>query len=182
MTRAVSLTALLTLAAALGAVTPDRAGGVAAPQPVYKTKRFKVRWLERGHLAEGHIEFRVTLIEATARGWVVRARMTNRSPFTLRIPSRIADIPVGPAVVRFRSRDTKRPYDLGTRTTLYRATRLHPAIPPELAPGESWSGTFGGRKRLPRRTPLSLSFGQFNYFTDGYLHRFSWITDHVFRI
>jgi hypothetical protein len=59
------------------------------------------------------------------------------------------------------------------------ATRFDPPVPILLRPGEGWSGTFSGPDRLARGVLVHVQFGQF-----GTVHadRFTWVTDHAYRV
>jgi hypothetical protein len=128
-----------------------------------------VDWREAGdpyNLLGGPIVYRVRTIRIAPSGWSVTASVVNRTKEPLRIV--YAHEPAGYN-------------DFGIRVGEAPAQALHssPPVPILLRPGERWSGTLSGPEGLARGTLVRVQFGQF-----GTLHgdRFTWVTDHAYRV
>jgi len=132
-----------------------------------------LNWTEAGdphNLLGGPIVFRVRTLRIGPKGWTVDGAVTNRTKQPLGIvygheaPGHNAF-----GIVLGRS---------GTGPVAT-ATRFHPPVPILLRPGERWSGTFSGPDPIARGALVHVQFGQF-----GTLHadRFSWVTDHAYRV
>ena len=67
----------------------------------------------------------------------------------------------------------------GTNGAPATATSFDPDVPVLMPPGTGWAGTFSGPDRLSPGDLVHVEFGQF-----GTLHadRFTWVTDHAYRV
>jgi hypothetical protein len=120
--------------------------------------------------------FKVRSVTVTPSGWSVQAEMINRSG--KRITFRRATS-FFPPRVGFGLR-APRPRVVGRRDFVeLRATTFTPSLPESLEPGRRWSGRFSGRGRLPRRKPITVTFGVF--LVNG-TDPFSWETQRRFRL
>jgi hypothetical protein len=128
-----------------------------------------LNWREAGdphNLLGGPIVYRVRSLRIGPRGWTVAAAVVNDTKEPLRIV--YGHEPAGHN-------------DFGIRVgeAPGRAEEFRPAVPILLRPGEGWSGTFSAPDRLARGTLVRVQFGQF-----GTLHgdRWTWVTDHAYRV
>ena len=159
LTTSCSALSVLALATGCGGTNPPPAHAQVA----------HVNWREAGdphNLLGGPIVYRVQTIRVAPSGWRVTASVVNRTKEPLRIV--YAHEPAGHNA-------------FGIRVGEGAAHALHfkPAVPILLRPGEGWSGEFSGPERLPSGTLVHVQFAQF-----GTLHgdRFTWVTDHAYRV
>ena len=129
----------------------------------------QVKWREAGdphNLLGGPIVFGVRSIRIAPSGWSVTASVANRTKEPLRIV--YAHEPAGHNAFGIRVGDVPA-----------QARDFHPTVPILLRPGEEWQGTFSGPEGLATGTLVRVQFGQF-----GTLHgdRFTWVTDHAYRV
>jgi hypothetical protein len=144
-----------------------------------EARTIRLGWTEKtpapyyGYVA---MTFNVRSITVTATGWSVQADVINRSakritfrPGTSYFPPRIG----------FGLR-VPRPRVVGGRDFAeLRATAFTPGLPESLEPGRRWSGRFSGRGRLPRGTPITVTFG---VFLVNRADPFSWETQRRFSL
>jgi hypothetical protein len=144
-----------------------------------EARTIRLDWTEKtpapyyGYVA---MTFNVRSVTVTATGWSVQAEIINRSG--KRITFRRATSYFPPRV-GFGLR-VPRPRVVGRRDFVeLRATTFTPALPESLDPGRRWSGRFSGRGALPRRKPITVTFGVF--LVNG-TDPFSWETQRRFRL
>jgi hypothetical protein len=130
-----------------------------------------VNWREAGdphNLLGGPIVFRVRTIRIGPKGWSVDAAVANRT----KQPLRLAYNHEAPGRNAFG-------ITVGTEGPPATATSFRPRVPVLLPAGASWSGTFSGPDLLAPGVLVHVQFGQF-----GTLHadRFTWVTDHAYRV
>jgi hypothetical protein len=154
-------------AAALLVVTPASARTV------------RLGWTERtpapyyGYVA---MTFKVQSVTVTPAGWSVQAEIINRSD--KRVTFRRGKSYFPPRVGFGLRVPVKR--RVGFPSFVERsATTFSPQLPTALEAGRRWSGRFSGRGPLPRRKPISVSFGVF--LVNG-TDPFSWTTQREFRL
>jgi hypothetical protein len=138
---------------------------------------------------EHRITFRVSRVVVKSGSWTVRAAFTNRTPWRLRIaPADPTGWRVGMGLVSPRPRSgTWYPWNPSSpEVDTFRANRFLPRMPRSLAPGESWSGQFGGAGTLPRGRSIYVKFGQFvpprRVAVRVRAEALSWTTNHAFRL
>ena len=138
-------------------------------QPATRAQVAHLNWKEAGdpyNLLGGPIVFRVRTIRVGPHGWSVRAAVINRTKQPLRI---------------VYGHESPGHNAFGIRVGEAAATAQHfrPRAPILLRPGEGWNGTFSGPDGLAPGTLVHVQFGQF-----GTLHadRFTWVTDHAYRV
>ena len=128
-----------------------------------------VHWREAGdpyNLLGGPVVYRVRTLRFGPHGWSVSGSVLNRTKQPLRIV--YAHEPAGHNAFGIR---------VGEAPGL--AVRFRPPVPTLLRPGEGWTGTFSGPDGLAAGTLVRVQFGQF-----GTLHadRYTWVTDHAYRV
>ena len=161
--------------------------------PTAAAKTIKVDWRESvGISGGGRIEFRITKIVATTRGWTVTAAIRNATKARVGIDP--AGRTYGAASPNPVWRDGMALLELHRVINVniggydnqwweHKATTFRPALPRSLAPGASWTGTLGGRAKLKPGQSFSLGLGLFlpqNPESGG--SSVIWITDHSFRL
>jgi hypothetical protein len=142
-------------------------------------RTIRLGWTERtpapyyGYIA---MTFKVRSVTVTPSGWSVHAEMVNRS---------------GKRAIFRRGKSFFPPrVGFGLRVPVKRqvgrpsfveksATTFSPRLPQALAAGERWSGRFSGPGSLPRRKPISVTFGVF--LVNG-SDPFSWTTQREFSL
>jgi hypothetical protein len=112
--------------------------------------------------------FRVVAIDLEQNGtWAVAATFKNTSGKPLTVTNQFA-------LALFKRAGDHDPGD----ATIYLASRFEPARPKLLAPGQVWSGAFGGDGKVPRGAYVRVVFGR---FTGPGIKSFDWATDHTRR-
>jgi hypothetical protein len=132
-----------------------------------------IDWREAGdphHLLGGPIVFRVQMLALGPAGWSVKGSVTNRTTQPLRIV--YAHEPAGHNAFGIV---VGNPQIAPVAT----ATHFEPLVPTLLRPGERWSGTFSGPDGVARGVLVHVQFGQ---FATLHADRFSWVTDHAYRV
>jgi peptide/nickel transport system permease protein len=136
-------------------------------------------WSETRPLADGRMIFRVRAIEIGRKGWLVRGSVENRSRTSFTIA-------FGRSAAQLAGFSVLAPGTLGLQ--VLPATTFRPALPTELRPGETWTGSFAGSSALPQGTLLYVGFGYFvpaGRNSDPRLGArgggFNWLTTHTFR-
>jgi hypothetical protein len=163
--------------------------------PAAQAKTLKVNWREYKGLPTGQVDFHVTKIVTTSAGWSVTATVANRSPYTLAV-SRPPTNASRPYPGTWTGRNSG--FGIAFFVPATQAGEVggydvrpnqhaQPALPTKLAPNATWTGTFSGNAKLPKRSDLRVAFG---YFTISAApadskaevgQGFNWITDHTFR-
>ena len=143
-------------------------GGGSNPPPA-RAQVAHVDWREAGdphNLLGGPIVYRVRTIRVAPSGWTVTASVVNRTKEPLRI-------------VYAHEQTGQNAFGIRVGEGAAHALHFQPKVPVLLRPGEGWSGWFSGPERLPSGTLVHVQFGQF-----GTLHgdRFTWVTDHAYRV
>lgn len=118
-------------------------------------------YLYNGRANDRLFVFRVDSVTVTDRSWTVKGSVRNASALRMTIRNRFAVVAGG---------------------TAFPASRFSPRLPAELAIGARWHGSFGGRGRLPRATPLRIRFGLFRASLLPALPGLSWVTTHSFKL
>lgn len=164
--------------------------------PAAQAKTLKPNWREYKGLGTGQVDFRVTKIVVTATSWSVTATVANHSPYTLNVSRpQTFDSPI--------YRDVWTGRDSGFGIAFYVPPahagetggydvrpnqHAQPSLPTKLAANATWTGTFTGKTRLPKRNDLRISFGWFTISaaptdrSSDIGQSFNWITDHTFRV
>ena len=145
------------------------AGCGSSSTPPAEAQVTHVNWREAGNphnLLGGPIVFGVRSIRIVPTGWSVSASVVNRTKEPLRIV--YAHEPAGHNAFGIRVGDV-----------MVQARDSHPPVPILLRPGQQWRGTLSGPEGLATGTLVRVQFGQF-----GTLHgdRFTWVTDHAYRV
>ena len=144
------------------------AGCGATAEPPPREQVADLNWTESGdphNLLGGPIVFRVRTLRIGPHGWSVSAEVVNRTKEPLRIV--------------YGHEPGHNDFGIRIGDAPGRALRFRPPVPFLLRPGERWSGTFSGPDALARGELVHVQFGQF-----GTLHadRFTWVTDHAYRV
>jgi hypothetical protein len=156
----------LVLAGCGGTAHVDRA----APQTI------RVRWDE----SDAGLAYSVRSIAVTADGWRVRASVANRRATPLEVVSLHRRGKTRFGILVSTGRDLPRTSRLRDLRTPFFAESASPAVPTTLLPGRSWSGTFSGPGRPPRRAFVRVLFGRFVPPETG--EGFALVTRHVVRL
>jgi hypothetical protein len=162
-----------------GATKPCIEHGVACER-LPRAKTYSLNWVERApHKAA---TFRVHRIHVDSNGWNVRLSITNGAPRAFTFPRGGARSPISFGLGVFDSPLPRRVEDPGNY--LLRPTKIAPAFPGELAPGETWTGTLAGD--APPRTNrwLRVLFGVFFWKGEppyDFGPFFAWQTNHVVK-
>jgi hypothetical protein len=126
-----------------------------------KHKLFRVNWNEKVDLEANQpiATFRVQSIEVRPRGYTIEASFTNTSPQTFTFPTGGARAPKDFGLGVFTDA-------LGVRADeppnyLLQAKRITPAMPRELAPGQTWRGTMTSDEPPRPKRWLRVVFGVF---------------------
>jgi hypothetical protein len=130
------------------------------------------------------LEFAVTRVQFRPGGWSVGGAVTNRSTvgFSIVAPSGI------PALLGRKQNWTW--FGLAWMTKRQDVRIVHAetyrpaALPKILAPGETWSGTFGGPVFAARRRTIRVTFGMFvarKTPPPGVPAQVGWVIDHSFQ-
>jgi hypothetical protein len=113
----------------------------------------------------GYLETRVSAVEFGPSGWRVRASIANKSPFTLRLISGTA--PSGTSIGYPHQRMSLIVQsDEGSGTRFLKplpASAFAPALPAELKPHSTWTGTFSGSDPVAPGTLFYAGFGEFQF-------------------
>jgi hypothetical protein len=156
---------------------------VVPPLPTETRTAIKLGWDAKATFA-GHeglrMRFRVASVAVGRRTWVVHATVTNTSKGPLKILTTRSQSPTdaGPSLLVPQ-------LDRASGYASFRvvpATRVDPPLPETLAPGESWTGTFGGLARIPRQTLIYVGIGQFQLFTNADESPIAWNSTDSFRL
>ncbi len=154
--------------------------GSSKPRTPPKEQVAHVRWREAGRPPglEGKLVVSVETIRIGPGGWTVRGSVSNetRTPLSI-LPRAHSPGRTGFGVIvttRGSSLDELPP---GAAPAL--ATRIRPATPVVLQPGEAWNGSFSGPHRIDAGTIAHAVFGDLGTPT---AHRFQFITDHGYRV
>jgi len=161
--------------------------------PAASAKTLRVNWVERKGFTDGSaLVFHVTRITVTPTAWSATVRIENRTRVDFGIYAGCTGFaPQNPspgmAVVYYAA-------GLGWKTGTWIRGATTPR-PTRIDAGASWSGTVGGRARLPAKIDLRLAFGYFKPLAAGppagcrrpFAMRAAstdevfWITDHTFQ-
>lgn len=138
-------------------------------------------WIETTGFGYPAMTFTVKSVAIHRRSWSVRASVTNRSRGDIRVvtePSPYLPYRFGLLVPSHGLRHGL-PETLSHDATWRAAVSFAPKLPAVLQPHHRWRGTFSGRGELPRRRPISVTFG---VFASPRLGDFSWTTAHAFTL
>lgn len=145
--------ALIALAAAL------------ALAPVARGATIHLGWTENyyyhGNVIEHLFVVHVESVTVGRDSWTVKGSVANTSALRMTIRNRFA---------------------LVAGSAVFPATRFSPSLPPELAIGGKWTGSFGGAGKLPRTTTLRVRFGSFKAPLLPGVPGITWLTRHSFRL
>src|SRR4051794_12130740 len=148
---------------------------VHVPQEPRKTIR--LGWNERAVVGPS-LRFRVDSVAIGKRTWAVRASVRNSSAEALSlVPGRnTSQFDMGPGLVVPVVVET----DFRAQFQVVPAVEYSPPLPEKLEPGQSWSGTFAGVGKLPRKTLINVGFGIFQL--PGGHGSSSWTSQNTFRL
>jgi hypothetical protein len=137
-------------------------------------KTLKLNWVEqrsKAYYPTTPMTFKVKDVVTVGTKWSVHAAFTNRSTVHIRIRRTLGNYYA--------------PLDFGLTWAHggLQYSFAKPAIPKQLRPGQTWSGVFGGRGRLPKDLLISVAFGPF-YPPNApqTVKEFNWVTQHNFKI
>jgi hypothetical protein len=148
-----------------------------------KHRVFRLNWTERASF-EGvkMMTFEVKTLEVGPDGWKARVSFRNDSPKTILLPKGGARSPKSWGLGVFTSAVSARVEDQGNYEI--KAETIEPALPRELKPGQSWSGTFAAAEPPRAKRWLHVVFGVFFWKgapPPGLGPYFLWITTHPLR-
>lgn len=147
--------------------------------PSAGARTIALNWTEHTTAPDPSIVFKVRSVTVTGRKWTVRASLSNRSDKRIQVVrGTMLDTPpqYGFAIL---VPVPQCPRGVSCRPIANTATRASPRLPTSLAPGQTWSGTFGGIAVLPKGYLLWISMGHF-LVPGG--RDFSWVSQHAFRL
>jgi hypothetical protein len=164
---------LVTLFALFLAAGCGSTSSTAPPRP----RTIALDWHERSK-----IQVDVRRLVVRANGWSVSAAVRNnaRVSFVIERPHHPGETEFG--LLALGSSDARA---VGTAGRGVFATRLEPAVPRVLHPGDEWSGTFSGQDHLSNVRFVRVQFGRFTNFgpvQGGLPKRFTYVTNHVLRL
>ena len=145
-----------------------------------RPKTLKLNWVEQASATyyPAALTFKVQTVTLGVRAWSVRASVTNRSTKTIRIVKAVTI-----AAPRYQYPFSLlfapicKPPNISCQLEVLAATYFKPAKPPQLRPGQTWTGTFGGPNLPPIRKLINVGFGEFVVGDKS----FSYITTHAFK-
>ncbi len=177
--RRLAIASAVALALAGGGVALSRAtrGGSGAQVQHFEAgaRVLHTSWSERLLVANGVLAVRITRIAAGPHGWTVRATVVNHSPSTLALPARSNGTDLADTGFSLLS---PAPSSGAAGLAALRATAFTPSLPGSLAPGESWTGTFGGADVPPPAKALYVGLGPLHGRAGGTV---TVVTAHSFR-
>jgi hypothetical protein len=148
-----------------------------------KHRVYKLNWTERATFS-GYkmMTFQVKKLEVGPNGWKATVSFRNDSTKTILLPKGGPQSPRSWGLGVFTSAASQRVEERGNYEI--KATTIEPALPKELKPGQSWSGTFAAPEPPRARRWLHVVFGVF--FWKGTPPPqmgpyFLWITTHQLR-
>ena len=154
---------------------------VASSAAAAPPRTIKLGWLERTSPAYGFpaMTFKVADVVVTGKAWAVHGSVTNRSKQTIGIVA--PDTRTYPTQYGFglARANTSCPRNARCGTDEVTQTYAKPALPKQLAPGQTWKGVFGGPGKLPRQRIINVTFG---FFVVSQTKHFSWNTTNSFRL
>jgi len=144
-------------------------------------RTLRLDWVETTSFGYPAMTFKVTSVTIRRDSWAVDASVTNRSHRDIGIvtePSPYLPYRFGLLVPSLEPRRDL-PETLSRDAAWRAAVSFDPRLPIDLQPLRTWSGRFTGRGTLPRRRPISVTFGS---FASRQLGSFSWTTAHAFTL
>lgn len=148
-----------------------------------KHRVYNLNWTERASFS-GYkmMTFRVQQLEVGPNGWTATVSFRNDSTKTILLPKGGPHSPKSWGLGVFTSATSQRVEQQGNYEI--KPTTIEPALPKELKPGASWSGTFAAPEPPRAKRWLHLTFGVF-FWKDapppGLGAYFLWITTHQLR-
>jgi len=155
-----------------------------AVAPAASARTLTLNWVEKISPAYGYPAMTFTVKTFTVNGasWSVKGSVANRSRGDVKI--RLRGTPYGGPYAEytfgvFIPSPCTKPGNVECSDHSY-ATKWSPRVPSVLHPGQRWSGTFSGTKKLPRGKLLSIMFG---YFASSVPKKdFAYVTQHEFKL
>lgn len=148
-----------------------------------KHRHFELHWTEHARFAGYNMmSFKVTSFDVGPDGWKARVSFHNDSTKTIVLPKGGPQSPRSWGLGVFTSAVSSRVEDQGNYEI--KPKTITPALPVELAPGESWSGVFASPEPPRAQRWLHLVFGVFFWKgkpPPGLGAYFLWITTHPLR-
>lgn len=149
-----------------------------------KHRVYELNWTEIAREINGKkmMTFHVKRLEVGPNGWMATVSFSNDSTKTILLPKGGPQSPKSWGLGVFASATSQRVEQPGNYEI--KAATIEPALPKELKPGASWSGTFAAPEP-PRATRwLHVVFGVF-FWKDapppGLGPYFLWVTTHLLR-
>jgi hypothetical protein len=186
--RAVLATGLVAGALALSLAGCGSEPAPPLPSEAAPPQTAELDWVERLPETGPALVFRVRRFAVTDGGWEADVEVENRTDIPWRLPGAEEAVPTSFGVMLFPTAELDEVEDRsrkGDLPGLRAADDYTPALPPRLAPGDSWRGTIAARGALAAGLYVRIVLGPFvavGDTPDGMQATFSWITDHTYRL
>ena len=145
-------------------------------------------WVERSPAEGRALVFRTRRFSVTEAGWEADLEIENETPIAWQLGEDPVAVGQSFGVMLFATgepQEVERRGADGDLPGLRPARTFEPALPPKLAPGDTWRGTVGADGALASGRFVRVVFGPFvaeGEPPEGTPAQFLWITDHAYRL
>ena len=162
--------------------------GEAPPARAAPPQEAELDWVERSPENGPALVFHVGRFSVTESGWEAQLEIENETTIAWQLAEDPVEVGQSFGVMLFATGELDEVEERGADGDLpglRPARTFEPALPTELAPGESWRGLVGADGALAAGRYVRVAFGPFlteDEPPEGMPAQFFWITDHAYRL